>query len=189
MSQPDELLIERTLAGDLEGFGELHRRYFTRVVRVVEGILSDRPGAEDTVQNAYMAALQALPRLADRDRFYPWLRRIAVNRAIEEKRRIDRKGRLHSSWVDAGRVDADDAAAPTAPLASMVRDERAELVREALEELPEGMRAAVVLRFFDELPMSRIAEVLGCEEVTARTQVFRGLRKLGRILGDMTSDD
>jgi RNA polymerase sigma-70 factor (ECF subfamily) len=189
MSQPDELLIERTLAGDLEGFGELHRRYFARVVRVVEGILYDRSGAEDTVQNAYMAALQALPRLADRDRFYPWLRRIAVNRAIEEKRRIDRKGRLHSTWSDASRVDADSGSASSAPLESLLRDERAERVHEALEELPEGMRAAVVLRFFDELPMGRIAEVLGCEEVTARTQVFRGLRKLGRILGDMSADE
>ncbi len=189
MALPDEQLIERTLAGDLEGFGELHRRYFARVVGVVEGILTDRSGAEDTVQNAYMSALQALPRLADRDRFYPWLRRIAVNRAIEEKRRVSRKDRLHSSWVEAGRTDADASSDPQAPLASLMQEERAGRVREALEELPEGMRAAVVLRFFDELSMSRIAEVLGCEEVTARTQVFRGLQKLGRILGDMTNDD
>ena len=189
MAQPDEQLIERTLAGDLEGFGELHRRYFARVVGVVEGILTDRSGAEDTVQNAYLAALQALPRLADRDRFYPWLRRIAVNRAIEEKRRVVRKGRLHSAWVDAGRTDVNVESTPHAPLESLVREERAEQVREALEDLPEGMRAAVVLRFFDELSMSRIAEVLGCEEVTARTQVFRGLQKLGRIMSDMTTDD
>ncbi len=189
MSLPDEQLVERTLAGDLDGFGELHRRYFSRVVGVVEGILSDRSGAEDTAQIAYLAALKALPRLADRDRFYPWLRRIAVNRAIEEKRRLDRKKRLHSSWVDAGQADGETGSAPSAALDSLVRRERAELVREALEELPEGMRSAVVLRYFDELPMSRIAEVLGCEEVTARTQVFRGLRKLGRILEEMTTDD
>jgi len=181
MALPDEQLIERTLAGDLEGFGELHRRYFARVVGVVEGILTDRSGAEDTVQNAYMSALQALPRLADRDRFYPWLRRIAV--------RVSRKDRLHSSWVEAGRTNADASSDSQAPLASLMREERAGRVREALEELPEGMRAAVVLRYFDELSMSRIAEVLGCEEVTARTQVFRGLQKLGRILGDMTNDD
>ena len=89
----------------------------------------------------------------------------------------------------AGEADRDTGTTSTAPLDSLMRDERAERVRDALEELPEGMRAAVVLRFFDELPMRRIAEVLGCEEVTARTQVFRGLRKLGRILGDMSSDD
>jgi len=91
--------------------------------------------------------------------------------------------------VDAGQADGETGSAPSAALDSLVRRERAELVREALEELPEGMRSAVVLRYFDELPMSRIAEVLGCEEVTARTQVFRGLRKLGRILEEMTTDD
>ena len=55
-------------------------------------------------------------------------------------------------------------------------------MRAALDRLPERQRAAVVLRFFDGLPMREIAEILGCEPVTARTQVFRGLQRLGALM-------
>ncbi len=86
MALPDARLVERTLEGDLEGFGELHRRYFERVVRIVSGIVGERAEAEDTAQTAYLTALKVLPSLGNPDRFYPWLCRIAVNRAIEGKR-------------------------------------------------------------------------------------------------------
>ncbi len=188
MAQPDAQLVERTLAGDMEGFGELHRRYFERVVGVVTSILSDRPRAEDTVQNAYVAALQALPRLTEKERFYPWLRRIAVNRAIEEKRRASRKSRLHTEWVGSELRGATGEAVQPPPLERLVREEVAVQVSGALDQLPEGMRSAVVLRYFDGLSMHDIAEVLGCEEVTARTQVFRGLQKLGKTLKDLAPD-
>lgn len=188
MALPDSQLVERTLGGDLEGFGELHRRYFERVVKVVAGIAGGRAQAEDTVQNAYMAALEALPSLADPDRFYSWLCRIAVNRAIEEKRKQKRRQRIHADWADSETGPASDKGAGGDVLTVLTSRERSTRVKEALQQLPEGMRAAVVLRFFDGLSMREVAGVLGCEEVTARTQVFRGLQKLGRDLRDIEAD-
>jgi len=188
MALPDAQLVERVLEGNIERFGELHSRYFERVVNVVSGIVGEREQAEDTVQNAYLAALEALPRLTDPSRFYPWLCRIAVNRAIEEKRGQRRRRRLHSDWTDLETGPAIDTRTDCGALAKLAAQERSGRVREALEQLPEGMRAAVVLRFFDGLSMRAVAEVLGCEEVTARTQVFRGLQKLGRELGDLADD-
>ena len=197
METGDAQLVRRTLAGDLDGFGELHRRYYERVVMTVAGILKDRERAEDAVQEAYLSALDALPRLTDGDRFYPWLRRIAVNRAIELKRSAGRKARLHDAWTDREEASRPAATRPVTepPLDRLVASEKEQAVRRALERLPEGQRAAVVLRYFDELPMREISEVLGCEEVTARTQVFRGLKKLGEMLGrdpaapDATNED
>ncbi|HXV59408.1 MAG TPA: sigma-70 family RNA polymerase sigma factor [Vicinamibacteria bacterium] len=175
MEVADAALVERTLAGDIEGFGELHRRYYRRVVRVVLTIMKDRIQAEDMVQDAYASALRELPRLKDPARFFPWICRIAVNRAIEDRRRAGRRARLDARVVasDVAVAEAEDR---------LLRAERAEKVRLALEKLPEGQRAAVVLRYFDELPMRQIGEALGCGEVTARSQVFRGLRKLGVFL-------
>ena len=54
----DVKLVERTLSGDLDSFGELHRRYYHRVVHVVFGVVRDRILAEDMVQDAYIAALK-----------------------------------------------------------------------------------------------------------------------------------
>lgn len=190
MAPADATLIELTLAGDLSGFGELHRRYYERVVRLVSGIVRDRVQAEDTVQDAYMSALKALPRLGDHDRFYPWLCRIAVNRAIEERRKHASRNRLHDAWTEsevAGR--SEDAAPDRIVLQGLEQRQRARAVRDALDHLPDGQRAAVVLRFFDRMSMRDIAEVLGCEEVTARTQVFRGLQKMGKMLRDLAPGD
>jgi RNA polymerase sigma-70 factor (ECF subfamily) len=191
MAPADARLIQQTLSGNLDGFGELHRRYYERAVRVVTGIVRDRGQAEDMVQDAYMSALEALPRLTDRDRFYPWLCRIAVNRAIEEKRRVTRKARLHTEWTrtDIGGNSGAGGSGGQGVLEGMVSEERAESVRSALEALPEGQRASVVLRYFDGLSMKKVAEIMDCEEVTARTQVFRGLQKLGRMLKEMAPDN
>ncbi len=171
-------LVRRTLAGDRDGFGELHRRYYARVVGVVTGILKDRARAEEEVQEAYLTALESLPRLADRERFYPWLRRIAVNRAIEAMRRTRRRERIRA---EHSRTGAEERGGGDA-LDEVIRIEAGHRVRAALDRLPERQRAAVVLRFFDGLPMREIAEILGCEPVTARTQVFRGLQRLGTLM-------
>jgi RNA polymerase sigma-70 factor (ECF subfamily) len=188
MAVADAVLVQRTLTGDLEGFGELHRRYFNKVVSVVCGIVKDRILAEDMVQDAYVSALKDLPRLNDPNRFYAWLCRIAVNRAIEEKRKTSRRSR----WtIDMGATGRDEESFPSSSpnvLEDLVKGERVETVRAALHHLPEGQRAAVVMRYFDALPMKNIASVLGCEEVTARSQVFRGIRRLGALLREMAPD-
>ena len=171
-------LVRRTLAGDPDGFGELHRRYYARVVGVVTGILKDRARAEEEVQEAYLTALESLPRLTDGDRFYPWLRRIAVNRAIESMRRTRRRERIRAEHPS----DAAEERGAGDALDEIIRVEAGHRVRAALDRLPERQRAAVVLRFFDGLPMREIAGILGCEPVTARTQVFRGLQRLGALM-------
>ena len=100
MAVADATLVQKTLAGDIEGFGELHRRYYQKVVNVVLGIVKDRVRAEDMAQDAYMSALKELPRLVDPNRFYPWLCRIAVNRAIEDVRKKVRRSRYSVNWND-----------------------------------------------------------------------------------------
>lgn len=176
---PDAELVTRTLDGDLEGFGELHNRYFERLTWTVTRVLGDRGKAEDIAQEAYQMALESLPRLADPNRFFPWLRRIAVNRAVDETRRWGRKDRLHTAWADHREPETS---LPTA-LDHLVDDERAKAVREAVQQLPERQRAAVVLRFFQGLSVRDAAQVMDCREVSVRSNVFRGLQKLGALLG------
>lgn len=180
MTPADAGLVQRTLEGDLEGFGELHRRYFEPLTRAVTRILRDRNRAEDVAQEAYRLAFESLPRLGEPERFFPWIRRIAVNRAVEEVRRSGRRERLRERWAPRHEPTTE----PTSALDRLVDGEEAERVRELLEKLPERQRAAVVLRFFEGLSFAEAAEVLGCREVTVRSNVFRGLRRLGASLSE-----
>jgi RNA polymerase sigma-70 factor (ECF subfamily) len=189
MTVADSVLVQRALSGDLEGFGELHRRYYKKVVNVVFGIMRERARAEDMVQDAYVSALKDLPRLNDPNRFYPWLCRIAVNRAIEEKRKSSRRARWVGDSTEGGKDESSWPSRDPSVLDELVEGERAERVQAALNHLPDGQRAAVVLRYFDGLAMRNIAVILGCEEVTARSQVFRGLRRLGAVLRQMAPED
>ncbi len=182
MAAADAVLVQQALSGDLEGFGELHRRYYRKVVHIVLRIVKDRVKAEDMVQDAYISALKELPRLTDPDRFYPWLCRIAVNRTIEELRKTARRSRWNRDWTETGEGEVKAVSSRPNVLDEIVSKEQTATVKAALHHLPDRQRAAVVLRFFDGLSMRNIAQVLGCEEVTARTQVFRGLRRLGVLL-------
>ena len=175
----DSDLVNRTLKGDLDGFGELHDRYFHRIASTVTRIVGDRFRAEDVAQEAYHKALESLSRLEDPDLFFPWIRRIAVNKAVEETRRWGRRDRLHTAW-ETYRKQRDTT---SSALDHLVDGVRATEVREAVERLPEKQRAAIVLRFFQGLSIAETAEALGCQEVTVRSNVFRGLRKLGSLVG------
>ncbi len=188
MAVADSVLVHRTLSGDIDGFGELHRRSFKKVVNVVFGIMKERGQAEDMVQDAYVSALRDLRRLNDPNRFYPWLCRIAVNRAIEEKRKSSRRARWVGDVNDTGKDEAMWPSLQPSVLEKLVDGERAERVRAALYHLPDGQRSAVVLRYFDDLPMKNIANILECKEVTARSQIFRGLRRLGAVLREMAPE-
>ena len=190
MATADAALVQQTLSGDLESFGILHQRYFERVVRVLLRVIRDRDRAEDTAQDAYASALASLPRLTRPQGFYPWLCRIAVNQAIEDSRRRSGRARLRDRWLAP--VESETAGTvpdATSVLEQLMEGERDRTVRRAVDRLPERQRAAVVMRFFEDMSMRTIGEVLQCNEATVRSHVFRGLRRLGTLLEETQPEE
>ena len=189
MATADAALVQQTLSGDLESFGILHQRYFERVVRVLLRVLRDRDRAEDTAQDAYASAFASLPRLTRPQGFYPWLCRIALNRAIEDSRRRSGRARLRDQWLaPAENETAGTVSDAGSVLQQLMEGERAAIVREAVDRLPDRQRAALVMRFFEDMSMRTIGEVLDCNEATVRSHVFRGLRRLGALLEETRNE-
>ena len=129
-------------------------------------------GAPDVVQDAFLAAWRALPRLRNPDRFEPWLHRIAVNHC-----RSALRGRSRVREID---LDATDPArAPT------VRDFRSEvearaLVEPAFRRLHEDHRAVIALHYAAGLPIHEAADVLQIPEGTAKSRLNAALTQLRR---------
>lgn len=124
--------------------------------------------AEDILQETLISALRAYPRLREGSNVRAWLFTIARNKALDEYRARARRPVPVAAGLDA-------AAAPDAPGSPGGPD--AELWG-AVRELPAKQRAAVVLRFVNDLPHREIARVLDCSEAAARRSLHEGLAKL-----------
>ena len=131
-------------------------------------VTGDREAARDAVQDALVAVYLRWRRLIAAGEPDAYARRVIVNRHISWWRRLGRRERLTAFEVDHEGVAeaAQDGFAD------------AELARRLLAELPARQRAAVALRFYDDLPFAEIATILDCPESTARSYVHRALERL-----------
>ncbi|HEY2190700.1 MAG TPA: RNA polymerase sigma factor [Actinomycetospora sp.] len=185
-ADPDADRVVAALVRDLDdGFAELVRTYQGLVFAVALRTTAHRADAEDLAAEALLRAYRSL---ADRDRTWlhglaprPWLLTIVVNTRRNQVRDAARRPRT------------DGATVPDEPVPGPSVEERAEHTETTgqlaalLARLPETQRAAVVLRHVTDLPLSEVAEVLGCPVGTAKSHVSRGLARL-RTLIDETGD-
>jgi RNA polymerase sigma-70 factor (sigma-E family) len=137
-------------------------------------VTGDREAARDAVQDALVAVYLRWRRLVAGGEPDAYARRIIVNRHISWWRRLGRRERLTAFEIDHG----------TAAEPAQDRLADADLARRLLAELPARQRAAVALRFYDDLPFAEIAAILDCPESTARSYVHRALVRLRSKLSE-----
>jgi len=173
-------LVARALAGDRAAFGTLVERYAATARRVARAVLGDPDDADDAAQDGMLSALLKLEQYDPRRPFGPWLLRIVANAATDRRRRrtVRRVEPLDPGLV-AGGVRPDRTAE---------RRALAQRLREALAELPERRRVAVVLFDVEGYSHAEIADVLGIPEGTVRSEVFHARRRLRALLGDWKED-
>jgi RNA polymerase sigma-70 factor, ECF subfamily len=174
--QDDAELVARARAGDREAFGELVERYAAAARRVARAVLGDADDADDAAQDAMLSALVKLGQYDPRRPFGPWLLRIVANAATDRRRRRTVR---RTEPLDPGL-----AAGGTRPDTTTERRALAERLRQALAELPERRRIAVVLFDVEGYTHAEIAGVLGIPEGTVRSEVFHARRRLRALLVD-----
>ena len=160
-------LVEAAVSGDIEGFGELCRRYYAAMVAIGYSVLSDHQLAEDAVQESFARALINLRNLKNKTRFAPWLAAICRNVA---KDMVAAKARQINT-EDLSQVAVDD---------SVSEDDS--LIRQAIERLPASAKELVVLRYYDGLSYEQIASVLGISRAAINGRLARAKRKMENYL-------
>jgi len=173
-------LVARALAGDRAAFGTLVERYAATARRVARAVLGDPDDADDAAQDGMLSALLNLEQYDPRRPFGPWLLRIVANAATDRRRRrtVRRVEPLDPGLVAGG----------ARPDRTAERRALAQRLREALAELPERRRVAVVLFDVEGYSHAEIADVLGIPEGTVRSEVFHARRRLRALLGDWKED-
>ena len=143
-----------------------------RVRRIAYLLCGDWHRADDLTQIAFVKLYGAWSGIRDYGALDGFVRRCLMRAAVDESRRPWR--REHT--VD----DLPDTPAPTLDLASVVADRQ--LVRTALDEVPPGQRAMLVLRFFDGLDVAATAAAMECSEGNVKSQTARGLAAMKQAL-------
>lgn len=170
--------VERPGAGDADPVDadlltELFREHHLELVRVALLIVGDRATAEDVVQDAFAALHHRLDRLAGRAALLPYIRRSVVNgcRSVLRRRAVARRHVPHESplW--------------SAEAAVLLGEDRRRVFL-ALRELPRRQREALVLRFYLDLSVAEIAEVMGISRGTVKSTTSRALASLATRLGE-----
>jgi RNA polymerase sigma factor (sigma-70 family) len=181
IAQQDEAdLVARAVAGDRAAFGALVERYAGVARRVARAVLGNPDDADDAAQDAMLAALVKLEQYDSRRPFGPWLLRIVANAATDRRRR--------RTVRRAEPLDPGVAAGGPRPDITAERRALSERLRQALAELPERRRIAVVLFDVEGYSHAEIAAVLGIPEGTVRSEVFHGRRRLRGLLADWKED-
>jgi len=182
---PDEELVERSLSGEADAFRRLYERYRRPIYVAVCRIIVDPEEARDATQEVFIAVYHSLA-LYDpkRARFFPWIYRVATNRAIDywrmRRRRaevplpeaLDTRLKRASLWCGATR---------TAERILEQRDRAAE-VRRFLQELPQPQRRFFILRYYDGLKLREIAEQTGYKLGTVKSSLHKATRTMRRKL-------
>jgi RNA polymerase sigma-70 factor (ECF subfamily) len=176
-------LVGRAKAGAEDAVAELYRRHERRVFNLALRTIGNPWDAADVAQEAFIKAFKNLDSFKGEARFGTWLHRIAVNAAYDHLRR--RK----SEPMDAQIMD--DLSGPAGPASVLgtgrngidpAMDGLSEPLRAALMGLDEGFRFAVVLCDLLGFPYVEAAEILGVQEGTIKSRIFRAREALASAL-------
>lgn len=174
-NQADENLVRQTQRGNKAAFNLLVIKYQHRVQKLVNRFVHDHHEAEDVVQEAFIKAYRAIGNFRGDSQFYTWLYRIAVNTA--KNYLVTKSRKPPTRDLDVEEVEHMSVGAAMSDIASpertMLAEEIARTVRQAIESLPEDLQTAITLREFEGLSYDDIAIAMGCPVGTVRSRIFR----------------
>lgn len=181
---PDEELVARAQAGDKRAFDLLVVKYQQKVANLIARYMRDSTEVLDVTQEAFLKAYRALPGFRGDSAFYTWLYRIAINTV---KNYLVAQGRRPpGDDLDAEVAEQMDMGGRlreyATPERELLTDEIARTVQRVLDDLPDDLRTAIVLREIEGMSYEEIAEAMECPIGTVRSRIFRAREAIDKRL-------
>jgi len=185
MARTDVQLMLDVKAGDEQSFALLLHRYRTPLVNFLYRMVRNREQAEDLAQEVFIRVYRARADYVPSAKFTTWLFRIATNLALNSVRDT-RHQRMELSLDAPVTVDAEDGDERPLDVAEknpnieehLVQEAQRDMIRHAIDKLPEKQRAAVLLHKYQDLDYGEISKILQCSESALKSLLFRAYESL-----------
>lgn len=177
----DLALVQRAQARDRAAFNEIVLRYKSRVYNYIRRMVATAQDAEDLTQETFIRAYTSIHSFQSRASLNTWLYRIATNLCIDYGRRARRTQGLTTSLTADDDSEEPDVQIPDVafdPQRLLLNRELGARLDQALRELPEKLRTAVLLYDIEGLPYEEISSIVGCPLGTVKSRIFNGRASL-----------
>ena len=169
-------LVEESLAGSIKAQHQLYKLYAGAMFYTCYHMMHSREEAEDMLQEAFSEAFITLDRFRFESTFGTWLKRIVVNKCINEikRKKTDLKFSDDMGHYEESYVEEED----------VLPNLNIKLVKEAMNGLPEGGRLIFQLYLLEGYDHREIAQILGMSESNSKSQYMRAKNKIRELLKD-----
>lgn len=188
----DAELVARVQRGDKKAFDLLVLKYQRKILRLLGRMIRDPSEIEDVAQEAFIKAYRALPQFRGESAFYTWLYRIAVNTARNWLASAGRRPSAPNAIeTEDGETfnETDNLTDISTPESMLASREIAETVNAVIEDLPEELRTAIVLREIEGMSYEDIAQSMDCPIGTVRSRIFRAREAIATRLRPLLDTD
>lgn len=188
----DAQLVARVQQGDKRAFDLLVLKYQRKIMRLLSRMLNNQSEVEDIAQETFIKAYRALPQFRGDSAFYTWLYRIAINTARNWLSSNQRKMMVSDTFeTKEGETfsQSDNLIDIDTPESRMVTKEIAHTVNQAIGDLPEDLRTAIVLREIEGMSYEEIAQTMDCPIGTVRSRIFRAREAIAARLKPVLDQD
>ena len=175
-------LISECIAGNEAAIESLVRQYETGVFRLALSIVGDQADANEITQETFIAALRSLHSYQEQKSFKAWLYTIALNLSRSHLRKRKIIERLRTTVTALFQIEVQKQASPEEVV---VQSEKEAAIWNELNKLDERHRVVVVLRYFHDLSISEISEIMAINEGTIHSRLHTARERLRIALRSM----
>ncbi len=168
-------LIAECIAGNEAAIEMFVHQYEASIFRLALSIVGDQAEANEITQETFIAALRSLPLYQEKQSLKAWLYTIALNHSRSHLRKRKILERLRATLTTIFQVESQKEISPED---AAIQNEKEAQIWNALNQLDERHRTVVVLRYFHELPIAEISEILSINEGTIHSRLYSAREKL-----------